>query len=89
MLVTVDLRSDRADLQMAASALGVPVSALDSEYGLVMVDPTRHRFAAKVQWVEFAKRRQTAFTVEGPFADPTLDPFPANPDFRSRQTLET
>lgn len=48
MLVTVDLKSDRADLHMAASALGVPVSALDSEYGLVMVDPLKHRFATKV-----------------------------------------
>lgn len=89
MLVTVDLKSDRADLHMAASALGVPVSALDSEYGLVMVDPTRHRFAAKVQWVEFAKRRQTTFTVEGPFADPSLDPFLANSELRSHPTLET
>ena len=89
MLVTVDLKSDRADLHLAASALGVPVSAMDSEYGLVMVDPTRHKFAARVQWGEFAKRRQTTFTVEGPFADPSLDPFLANSDLRSRQTLET
>ena len=48
VLVTVDLGKDTKDALVAAKAIGVPVWAIDQEFGVVMVNPAIHRHAAGV-----------------------------------------
>ena len=71
-LVTVDLPSDTKNIQIAAEAIGVPVSALDQEFGVVVVNPAIHRYAARVDPSAFERRENTRFAVSGPYADPMI-----------------
>ena len=71
-LVTVDLANDTKDARVAAKAIGVPVSAIDQEFGVVMVNPAIHRHAARVDLSAFEHRERTQFAVAGPYADPLI-----------------
>ena len=72
MLVTVDLGKDTKDALVAAKAIGVPVWAIDQEFGVVMVNPAIHRHAAGVDMSGYEHRERTQFAVAGPFADPVI-----------------
>ena len=71
-LVTVDLTDDTKDTLVAASAIGVPVSAVDQEFGVIVVNPAIHRHAARVDLSAFEHRKHTQFAVAGPYADPVI-----------------
>lgn len=71
-LVTVDLASDTKDALVAAEAIGVPVSAVDQEFGVIVVNPAIHRHAARVDLSAFEHRKHTQFAVAGPYADPVI-----------------
>lgn len=72
VLITVDLSSDTKDAQVAAKAIGVPVSAIDQDFGVVVVNPAIHRHAARVDLSAFEHRENTQFAVAGPYADPVI-----------------
>ena len=71
-LVTVDLAKDTKDARVAAQAIGVPVSAIDQKFGVVVVNPAMHRHAARVDLSAFEHRKRTKFAVAGPYADPVI-----------------
>lgn len=72
VLITVDLASLTNDVQVAAEAIGVPVAAIDQEFGVVVVNPDIHRHAARVDPSAFKRRENTPFAVAGPYADPVI-----------------
>lgn len=71
-LVTVDLANDTKDTLVAAKAISVPVSAIDQEFGVIVVNPAIHRHAARVDLSAFEHRKHTQFAVAGPYADPVI-----------------
>ena len=72
VLVTVDLASAANDVQVAAEAIGVPVAAIDQEFGVVVVNPGIRRHAARVDLSAFERRENTRFAVAAPRADPMI-----------------
>ena len=72
VLVTVDLSSDTKDIQVAAEAIGVPIAAIDQEFGVLLLNPAIHRHVARVDLSAFERRENTRFAVAGPYADPII-----------------
>ena len=72
VLITVDLSSDTKDIQLAAEAIGVPVAAIDQEFGVIVLNPAIHRHVARVDLSAFERRENTRFAVAGPYADPMI-----------------
>ena len=71
-LVTVDLANDTKDTLVAAKAIGVPVSAIDQEFGVIVVNSAIHRHTARVDLSAFEHRKHTQFAAAGPYADPVI-----------------
>lgn len=69
MLVTADLASVANDVQAATEAIGVPVAAIDQEFGVAVVNPGTRRHAARVGLSAFERRANTRFAAAGPRAD--------------------
>lgn len=72
VLITVDLSSDTNDAQVAAEAIGVPITALDQDFGVLLLDPAIHRHVARVDLSVFERRENTQFAVAGSYADPMI-----------------
>ena len=78
MLVQIHLAPGQSALHDAAAKLGVPVSALDSAYGVVPTDPAAGLFAVMVDKAHSrraANKLGMAPDDEGIFANPPIAPF--------------
>lgn len=72
-LMTVDCGEGQPTLQDAALRLGVSVGDLDTEYGMVRLDPAKALYAVRVRADRLAQESRPG--IEGPFADPPIEPF--------------
>lgn len=67
--------SDKAPtLEQSAQQLRVPVSALDSEFGVVLIDHRRKIYSVRVDAAQLPQSTG-AESVSGPFSDPRIAPF--------------
>jgi hypothetical protein len=73
-MMTLRLAPERVSLAAAAGELGVAERELDPDFGVVELDPDRHRYAVMVD-ERAAARVQRRPGVEGPFANPPIEPF--------------
>ena len=62
-------------LEQAANRLEVPVAALDRDYGVVLLDPKRGSYAVAVKDPAAGPSAGTRPGVEGPWANPRIEPF--------------
>ena len=74
VLMTVKCAGESPRLIDAATALNVPVSALDSTFGIIPIDPALGLFA--VQVLSSAVNEPTeAKDYSGPFSNPRIETF--------------
>jgi hypothetical protein len=71
-----------ASLDVVKKELGLSDEEVDADFGLVEIDPDAHRYAILVE-EEAASRVGGAPGVEGPFANPPIEPFGPPPEKRS------
>ena len=61
-------------LETAAKKMGVKVSSLDAEYGVLLIDPANETYCVMVE--ESAMGYKTSDDeVSGPFSNPAIAPF--------------
>jgi hypothetical protein len=74
LMLTLTLDPAEATVEGVRRKLGLDEEALDSDFGVVAVDPDNHRYAVMVD-DEVAARVAGTRGVEGPFANPRIEPF--------------
>jgi hypothetical protein len=74
LLLTVTRDPDRASLDAVKSDLGLDDDEIDHDFGVVSIDPNRNRYAILVE-DRTADRLGGEPGVEGPFANPPIEPF--------------
>ena len=72
VLVTVDISGQSPDAALVAATMGVPETAIEPAFGVVLIDPSRKRYAVKVDAVAFERRLHKQASVSGPFSDPSI-----------------
>jgi hypothetical protein len=73
-MLTLTLDPAEATAEGVRRKLGLDEGALDTDFGVVAVDPDHHRYAVMVD-EEVAARVGGTRGVEGPFANPPIEPF--------------
>lgn len=73
VLLTVQMEPAPASLDEVCNRLDVSESQVDSDFGVVEIDPHQHLYAVRIdeEAVPHATRAQG---VEGPYADPRIEP---------------
>lgn len=62
-------------LESAAALLGVTVADLDSEFGVVLIDPVHSLYSVRVNADRLPSNLNLRTVVSGPFADVPIGPF--------------
>ena len=73
-MLTLRLQPEEATLDAVVRRLGLCEGELDPDFGVVLIDPDRDLYAVLVN-EEGAARAAGAVGVEGPFANPQIEPF--------------
>jgi hypothetical protein len=73
-MLTLTLDPAEASVEEVQRKLGLEPSQLDADFGVVEVDPAQHKYAVLVD-EEVATRLAGTRGVEGPFANPPIEPF--------------
>jgi hypothetical protein len=74
LLLTIRLPSTEATIENAARHLGVDPDTIDPDFGVVLIDPADDKYAVMVD-ERSADRALGTEGVEGPFANPKIEPF--------------
>jgi hypothetical protein len=87
LLLTCQLSTAEATIEDAARSLDVDPDAIDREFGVVLIDPADGRYAVMVD-ERAVERALSRDGVEGPFANPKIEPFgpPTQADEGGRET---
>jgi len=74
-LYTIEWSAGKPSLNDAANLLHLPLRALDANFGVVLIDPSRHLYT--VRSLADDSKVSTAGTpgVAGPFSDPQIEGF--------------
>ncbi|MFF5248435.1 hypothetical protein ACFY3V_29505 [Streptosporangium sp. NPDC000095] len=72
LLITVRLPPD-ATLAQAMRRLELPEEDVDTDYGLVLIDPDQGLYGLRVS--EVAARRVAPKAGGGPYSDPRIEPY--------------
>jgi hypothetical protein len=73
-MFTLTLDPAEASVEQVRRRLGLSGDELDADFGVVELDPAQHRYAVLVD-EEAAARVEGMPGVEGPFANPRIEPF--------------
>ncbi len=73
-MLTLKLRPKEATLSKVMKRLNLSSEEIDSEFGVVNIDPKRNLYTILVE-EEAAKRVSGAPDVKGPFSNPKIEPF--------------
>lgn len=74
LLLSVTRSASQASLDAVKRDLGLSDEEIDDDFGIVCIDPKRHRYAILVE-ERAAERVGKEPGVEGPFANPRIEPF--------------
>jgi hypothetical protein len=73
-MITVTRDPTGASLEAVKEDLGLSDEDVDADFGLVEIDPDAHRYAILVEEAAVGRVSETP-GVEGPFANPPIEPF--------------
>ena len=71
-MMTIQSHRGAPTLEEAARLLKVAVEHLDAEFGVVLIDPTRHLYTVLV---DAGTASAEADGVQGPYSNPRIAPF--------------
>lgn len=73
-MLTLKLHPEDATLSQICQRLNLSATEVDSEFGVVNIDPKRNLYTILVE-EEAARRVSTAPEVKGPFSNPKIETF--------------
>jgi hypothetical protein len=73
-MLTLTRDPSRASLEAVQEDLGLDAADIDRDFGVVEIDPDEHLYAILVE-ESAAQRASGQEGVEGPYADPPIEPF--------------
>jgi hypothetical protein len=73
VLMTIESPEGVPDLAGAASILGVDVSAVDTAFGVVPIDPENGKYAVQVRASAVSNSGKTADGFNGPYSNPRIE----------------
>ena len=73
-LVLIDATPATANVTFAAQQLGVPPEAIDSVFGVVLVDPKEGLYSVLVQADALPSGFEYRRPFRGPFSNPRIEP---------------
>jgi hypothetical protein len=74
LLLTVRREPSGASLDAVRQDLGLSEEEIDSDFGVVLIDPEKNLYAIMVEESASARIEKEP-DVEGPFANPPIEPF--------------
>lgn len=74
-LMTVQSKDGPPTLEAAARQLGVEVEAVDTTFGVVLVDPKRGLYSVQVDAAQLPPEAAAGEAYRGPFSNPYIESF--------------
>jgi hypothetical protein len=74
VMVTVKLEPHEATIESVAKKLEIRPDAIDRDFGVVLIDPTRDQYAVLVE-PAVARSLSQSSRIEGIFSNPRIQPF--------------
>jgi hypothetical protein len=84
VMITVELDPAEATVDKAAERLGVELDRIDSDFGVVSIDPEQNLYTVLVDEQDAAGAAGRP-GVEGPFSNPRIEPFGPTPQRGGRR----
>lgn len=75
VMMTVRGLAENPSVEDVAKLLGVPVTAIDAKFGIIIVDVERHICTVRVDSEQLPKGTDQPEGVSGPYSDPKIAPF--------------
>jgi hypothetical protein len=75
VLFTITASDGAPSLARASEILGVEESALDTKFGVQLIDPRQNLYAVMVEQSEAPQAREDEESVKGPFSNPVISDF--------------
>ncbi|WP_108883349.1 hypothetical protein [Anderseniella sp. Alg231-50] len=75
VMMNVQCPGDKPSIEVVAKKLNVTVSAIDTKFGIILVDVKRHIYTVRVDKEQLPKDQQQSEGVSGPYSDPKIAPF--------------
>lgn len=75
VMMTVRGLAENPSVEDVAKLLGVPVTAIDAKFGVIIVDVERHICTVRVDSDQLPKDTDQPEGVSGPYSDPKIAPF--------------
>jgi hypothetical protein len=75
VLFTITSVDGAPSLAKAAEILGVRESALDTKFGVQLIDPRQKLYAVRVDQAEAPQVKEREGSVKGPFSNPVISDF--------------
>ena len=73
-MVLVEASPETANAGFAATQLGVPVEAIDQDFGLILVDPSQGLYTVMVDARSLPPGFADRTPFRGPFSTPRIEP---------------
>lgn len=75
VMMNVQCLEDTPSIEFVARKLNVTVSAIDTNFGIILVDLKRHIYTVRVDKDQLPEGMQPSEAVSGPYSDPKIAPF--------------
>lgn len=76
VMMNVECPGDKPSIAVVARKLNVSVSAIDTKFGVILVDVKRHIYTVRVDKDQLPEdMQQQSEGVSGPYSDPKIAPF--------------
>ncbi len=76
VMMNVECPGDTPSIAVIAQKLNVSVSAIDTKFGVILVDVKRHIYTVRVDKDQLPEdMQQQSEGVSGPYSDPKIAPF--------------
>ena len=83
VMMNVQCLDDKPSIAVVARKLNVTASAIDTKFGIILVDLERHIYTVRVDKDQLPKDQQQSEEVSGPYSDPKIAPF-GTPDTKDK-----
>ncbi len=75
VMMNVQCLENEPSIDVVAEKLNVTASAIDTKFGIILVDLERHIYTVRVDKDQLPKDMPQSEEVSGPYSDPKIAPF--------------
>ncbi len=75
VMMNVQCLDAQPTIEVIAKKLNVTVSAIDTKFGVILVDVEHHIYTVRVDKTQLPEGSEQPMGVSGPYSDPKIAPF--------------